>query len=215
MHYSRMRRRGSPEATVIRKPTTGQCPVGGCDQMQSYNGMCKLHASRMARHGDPLKYIPHRERRLPRGAANPKWTGDNVTYYGMHQRLADAKGRASDHPCADCGSPARQWSYDHADPNEHMSDLGAYSVSVDHYVSRCIPCHKKFDLSIVAATRPRTDSLINLEAVKQLHAEGVRVAAMARLLGIGRERINRALDELGLPRFRSGSPHRIKPGRAA
>ena len=47
---------------------------------------------------------------------------------------------------------------------------------------------------------------VELERVKQLHGEGVRAQRMASMLGVGVERINRALDELGLPRFAPGRP---------
>lgn len=49
-------------------------------------------------------------------------------------------------------------------------------------------------------------SRLDLDRVRELHAAGVRVRRMAVLLGAGPERINRALDQLGLPRFRTGRP---------
>jgi hypothetical protein len=202
MHYSRMRRNGSVEQTRPWSPTTGQCPVEGCEKPQNYNGMCKLHASRVARHGDPFAYTSHRERNLARGEANPNWTGSNATYSAIHQRLPRVKGRAADHPCAECGGNAKQWSYDHADPDERTSEFGPYSTDLDRYIPRCVPCHKTLDLEV----NPPKRSPVDLDEVRRLHAAGVRVAAMARQLGVGRERVNYALTELGLPRFGPGSP---------
>ncbi len=70
------------------------------------------------------------------------------TYSSVHQRLSRLKGRAAEHPCADCGGGAKHWSYDHSDPNELVTDTGwTYSLAPNHYHPRCVPCHKRFDLS--------------------------------------------------------------------
>lgn len=49
---------------------------------------------------------------------------------------------------------------------------------------------------------------IDYDAIRLMHAQGIRVAPMAALLGLHREVVTRALDELGLPRFRPGRPAR-------
>lgn len=71
-------------------------------------------------------------------------------YRGMHQRVRRARGSASAYPCVDCNMPAQQWSYDHLDPGERRQWVGhmeaPYSLNIEHYVARCIPCHKRFDL---------------------------------------------------------------------
>lgn len=75
-----------------------------------------------------------------------------VSYSAAHGRAYRDKGRAKDHPCSDCGEPARHWSYTHADPDEMVDDKGcAYSLDPDHYVPRCVPCHKRFDLDRIDA----------------------------------------------------------------
>lgn len=79
------------------------------------------------------------------------------TYVAVHLRLASDLGSASRHACVDCYSPALHWSYDHADPNElhseHIATMGiAYSTNPRHYVPRCVPCHKRFDLHQEAST---------------------------------------------------------------
>lgn len=146
-HYSRLRRHGHAEPTRrYSGPQVGICPVEGCEQPKSFNGMCKLHATRVARHGDPLIVIHQRDRDLPRGADNPHWAGDRITYGGMHIRVRKTRGPASEHSCVDCARTASQWSYDRSDPNERMASEGPYSTNVDHYVARCVPCHKKHDL---------------------------------------------------------------------
>lgn len=76
---------------------------------------------------------------------------DIVEYSTAHDRVRRAKGSATLHACVDCAGPARQWSYDHADPDELFSSKvkgsPAYSLDVEHYVARCVPCHRRFDLA--------------------------------------------------------------------
>ena len=47
---------------------------------------------------------------------------------------------------------------------------------------------------------------IDPSAVRDLHAQGVRVREMARRLGVGPRRLTQVIDELGLPRFGPGNP---------
>lgn len=74
---------------------------------------------------------------------------DRVGYSGAHRRVSAVRGGASTHPCVDCGLPARDWSYDHADPEELFEEqrgrLLAYSMKPEHYVPRCKRCHNAFD----------------------------------------------------------------------
>ncbi|VEW13547.1 Uncharacterised protein [Brevibacterium casei] len=81
---------------------------------------------------------------------------DDAGYRAAHDRVRRDRGKASEHACTDCGSQAQQWSYDHEDPNEcYAEDLSlspvAYSLDVNHYQPRCIPCHKRFDLGRIDA----------------------------------------------------------------
>jgi hypothetical protein len=200
MHYGRYRR-GAPMDTPRRAAWGALCPIDGCDNPTSERGLCSKHAYRVRRHGDPSAYTPHSERNFPKGNANPKWTGEAVTYYGMHRRVRAVKGRASSYPCVGCGKPARHWSYDHADPDERQSELGPYSISADHYVPRCVSCHKHLDL----AQKPRQRRThVDLDRVRQLHAQDMRAAAIARQLGVSRNRIAAAFDDLGLAHFQKG-----------
>lgn len=142
-----------------------------------------------------------------RGYANPNWTGDAVTYEGIHQRLRRILGPAREYPCNDCRQPAAHWSYDHADPAERTSDLGAYSASIKHYVPRCVSCHKKHDL----AFKPeRPDAPIDLDAVRRLRTSGFGIAPIAKRLGTSRRRVVRAIDELELSR-QAGTRANLQP----
>ena len=73
----------------------------------------------------------------------------HVKYHGAHARLYSDLGRAADHACVDCGSEAAHWSYDHSDPRQLIDEEtgAAYSLSTEHYMARCVPCHKAFDMS--------------------------------------------------------------------
>jgi hypothetical protein len=150
LHYYRLYRNGQLDPVRPQRKTGGPCAVDGCDDLDIDIGMCAKHATRTRRHGDPTVCILPEDRNLARGPNNPSWAGDGVGYDGAHMRVEAAKGSASNHACIDCGNAARHWSYDHADPNELIGGRGSYPYSADpdHYVPRCVPCHKKFDLSI-------------------------------------------------------------------
>lgn len=81
--------------------------------------------------------------------------GDEPGYAGMHSRVLAARGPAKLYQCVDCHRPAAQWSYDHLDDAERIGDPGvygagmAYSLLVEHYLPRCVSCHKQFDLDHV------------------------------------------------------------------
>lgn len=75
-------------------------------------------------------------------------------YGAAHWRCQADRGPARAHRCVDCGSQAQQWSYNHDDPNEMTDHTGLpYSLDPDHYRPRCISCHKKFDLGVIASNR--------------------------------------------------------------
>lgn len=152
MHYGRMRRNGTLEGP--RRYDNEICSVDGCSTPRKSNGMCDLHDTRYRRHGDPNTVIAPEQRRLATGALSPSWTGSEATYNAAHQRVKKARGSARKHPCVDCGNEARHWSYDHADPNERFTEDGyAYSTELEHYEPRCVPCHKLYDLALLASKR--------------------------------------------------------------
>lgn len=75
------------------------------------------------------------------------WRSEGVGYSAAHDRVRRDKGAASRCACVDCGDPAAHWSYDHGDDRERVDEEGyAYSLDSEHYVPRCVPCHKRFDL---------------------------------------------------------------------
>lgn len=80
-----------------------------------------------------------------KGICNSQYK-DEPSYQRAHNRVAEKRGRATEHACVDCEATAREWSYDGQDPDELKSEHGyTYSVDVDRYVPRCIRCHRKHD----------------------------------------------------------------------
>jgi hypothetical protein len=84
-----------------------------------------------------------------RGVARPRQ--ERVCYRRAHQRVAEAKGKASWLPCVDgCGNYANHWSYDGMDPEQLWETINGkdtpYSLKPEHYQPRCASCHKQFDI---------------------------------------------------------------------
>lgn len=148
-HYYRMRRNGTLALTNPQRLGRSICMVDECTAVDSGpHGLCAMHHTRMRRHGDVHTKLPPAVRR---GADNCTWKGEDAGYKAVHDRVRTRRGPASLHPCADCGGPARHWSYDHNDPNERAWDENhglPYGSGVEHYSPRCVPCHKVYDLTV-------------------------------------------------------------------
>lgn len=145
-HYHRMREHGSvelpprrPRPKIIR-----QCKIDDCQKQARSLGLCEMHYTRLTRTGDPLTT---KTQARGKGPANHNWVGDRVSYIGAHCRVKRERGSARRHACTDCGGPAVEWSYNHADPNElHDADRNCtYSASIEFYEPRCKSCHNRFD----------------------------------------------------------------------
>lgn len=151
LHWKRWRRNGHWEQVRKVAPPRrerGICIMEGCGKTDTgAHGYCKMHKTRIERHGDPSISIPPSERKNRALEEHPAWTGDDVTYRGVHQRVRAIHGSASKHSCVDCGGQAKQWSYDHKDPDERLTGPAPHSIHIEHYEPRCISCHKKFDLA--------------------------------------------------------------------
>lgn len=141
-HYIRWRIHGDP--TAGGKPHDGSstpCNVDGCDGPSVAWGWCEAHYRRWKKSGD-----------VGSPDVRQVGSGDDVGYNTAHRRVAEAKGAASQHDCINCGGHAREWAYDHADPDARIASPGnpriagmPYSLSVDHYQPMCKSCHKAFD----------------------------------------------------------------------
>ena len=157
MHWKRWARNGSfvkRRITAAPRAARGICVIESCVELdEGAHGLCKLHASRQRRTGDPLKVILPSERNLPTGAAHPAWIGDDATYFAVHQRLVRTRGRAAGHTCTDCEGPAAQWSLNRDAPDLRLSDIGPFTTDLSAYLPRCVPCHKRYDLSAIGASK--------------------------------------------------------------
>jgi hypothetical protein len=145
-HYFQLRRHGQITSPVIRERRDG-CQEPGCDKPHAALGWCEMHYTRWSRHGDPQTRLPTCAEQPMAGPDHPKWKGDAIGYTGTHARVRSQRGPASAHLCAECGAPARQWSYDHTDPNERTAPQGPYSTDPARYRPLCVPCHTRFDRS--------------------------------------------------------------------
>ena len=137
-HWRRWRKTGDPGSAEIRSWGRGRtCSIEGCDRPHGGLGYCDAHRRRELQYGHPG---PHEFQPVygPRR--------DAVAYQTAHHRVEDAKGRPDQHLCQTCGAPAKEWAYDHADPNELRCPLGRpYSLDPAHYFPMCVSCHRRFD----------------------------------------------------------------------
>ena len=134
-HYCRWRDHGDPNAAPLRaRVGPDVCVIDGCGKPHWARGWCGMHLARWRRTGDPLADLPPFQE-LKRA---------DIVYGTQHQRLRRARGSAGELLCVDCGGPARDWSYDHTDPDERV-DSFVFSLDFDRYEPRCRSCHKVFD----------------------------------------------------------------------
>jgi hypothetical protein len=156
MHWRRWRRTGDPggksakhgEHVKEQKRSVGQrCAVAICDELAVRRIWCNAHYRAWLKYKDPL------EDRTVYGAENPSWRDWNISYETMHAiRLLQSRGRASEHPCIDCGAQAKDWSYNNAADIELIDEWGKrYSFVVSDYDPRCKPCHNRFDRAYAVA----------------------------------------------------------------
>lgn len=138
-HWRRWKKYGEPGVAEVRAWAPGRvCSAEGCDRAHNGGrGYCEGHLRRLRGEGTPgpAEFQPVRGPRR-----------DIVTYQSAHRRVESARGRAADHLCDHCRSPAQEWAYDHRDENELRSLAGRpYSLHVTHYFPLCRPCHRRFD----------------------------------------------------------------------
>lgn len=172
MHLARWQRHGDPMAEVqtfamVHSP---ECAIDDCESPYLAKGYCRKHYERWRNHDDPLMMLPQRTNGFQpghkrgvghrpaatafkpgtRGPETTQWKGDSVGYEAVHDRMRAYLGKASNYVCVDCGKQARDWSYNHTDPNETVAVnksgvLAAYSFDSAHYSPRCKSCHNAFD----------------------------------------------------------------------
>lgn len=84
-----------------------------------------------------------------------------LTYAAVHQRLEHARGKASEHHCADClSAPAEQWSYEGGDGDELRTPTGLrFTSNLWAYTPRCRACHEQLDAAHRRGDHSRTTVL--------------------------------------------------------
>lgn len=124
------------------------CPCGEPVHIRKA-GLCKRCYMRdyyQRNKGKP--YYTHQNRaRTPKP---PRPRNDDIGYSGAHQRVRKARGKASDHTCADCGWQAHDWAYNGGSPlerveqrtNRHGTTWDApYSPDPNDFTALCKSCH--------------------------------------------------------------------------
>lgn len=133
-----------------RKPRDRRCTFDGCKGPHHAHGYCSTHWQRIKKHGDPLR-VDSQD-----GENNPSWLGDEVGYYGAHERVRRLHGPASTHRCRICDKKARHWAYNHAAPEDRVAIVRGvpypYSPNPVYYIPLCVRCHKYLDLGRRAAS---------------------------------------------------------------
>lgn len=146
-HYQRWRTHG--DVTARFPGAQRACGTKDCARPHYARGWCKLHYKRWWKTGNPVGLLPHFSPLAGKaGAANPMWRGGDVGYTGVHLRLRAEYGPASDYECEHCGGEARDWAYNHDDPNERVDPVQRLVYSTggrDFYLPLCCLCHGRFD----------------------------------------------------------------------
>ena len=96
-----------------------------------------LGASTIKRMIHRFGIVPRRAvSRNPRGENNPRWSGDNATYSGIHQRISRYRGKPKH--CEVCGrnDPNRMYHWAHVSGSRH---------NLYNYKRMCVPCHRRHD----------------------------------------------------------------------
>lgn len=141
LHWTRWWKYGDPNVVLVAGVdfrVKATCAVDGCDRTGVSRSFCQKHLWRLQKHGDPLAFTPPEERGIK---------GEAPTSSTIHRRLGRNRGPARSYSCVDCAGQAREWSYDGKDANEIPAATGPYSLNLDHYEPRCVPCHRRYDAS--------------------------------------------------------------------
>ena len=113
------------------------CTIEDCGRQHKALGMCVKHYRQWQRTMNP---IPTRV---------VEYASEEPSYAALHKRIFYKRGRAVAHDCVDCGNSANEWSYNHSGVGELEGfDKGmavTYSVDIEQYEPRCIPCHRSKD----------------------------------------------------------------------
>jgi hypothetical protein len=131
------------------------CSIQGCHfpETRIVKGLCMGHYWRRWKRG--TTDLVHQQYGQW-GEENPAWKGASAKYSAVHNRLARRRGKATDHACALCGAPARQWALrkDAKGPILQCSDRPSpYSENPADYFALCVRCHQALDGTCASTLR--------------------------------------------------------------
>ncbi|MCX4655529.1 hypothetical protein OG249_26990 [Streptomyces microflavus] len=79
-----------------------------------------------------------------------RFKGEHAAYGTAHHHVAEAKGRAAEHRCIRCSSPAEHWALLHGEPDIKRDGTGRdagrpFSINPEQYAPMCRSCHVRWD----------------------------------------------------------------------
>ena len=98
-------------------------------------------------------------------------TPEQMAYINWHNKLRKLRGKASEHQCACCGGPAREWALK---PEHHAFERFTFVPDPDAYQPMCRPCHVHMDGSWKAG----------VEAARKANALDPELRAKRRKAGL-------------------------------
>jgi hypothetical protein len=104
----------------------------------------------------------------------------------------------------------REWRRARGEKMKALYESGFSSVQVAQQFDVDVATAGAILRAAGATMRPKgTDfyrPAVDYDAIRSMHAQGIRASVMCQRLGLGRKRLYQAFDHLGLPRFTSGNP---------
>lgn len=129
-HYFKARRKTTrklidPNAVCIEE---------GCTRKVRCRDRCSTHYNAF------MGYQPK-----PKARGRGRGKKEMIGYRAAHLRVEAVKGKAKTHSCVDCGGQARDWSLDPNAVHTYEDGDKVWSMNIEDYAPRCIPCHRDLD----------------------------------------------------------------------
>lgn len=106
-------------------------------KFEAYISANRLYCSK---HCVPFSYHPAVG--FKEGSENPRWSGDKISYKGLHDRIRKALGTPS--KCFKCGT-TKSYRFEWANIS------GEYSSDLSDWMRLCVKCHREKDNNIAKA----------------------------------------------------------------
>ena len=109
------------------------------------------------------------------GKNNPRWSGNNVGYFGLHTWVKRKLGSAK--VCEQCGSVKNVW---------WANKSHEYKRCLDDWLSLCAICHRKHD----------NITKIDYEQMNQLVNSGYKQHEIAKIFNCNQSSISKAIKRI-------------------